>query len=180
MLTSLADFLHVDVTELIYGEKATSYQTLQKKYIVCCIVFGVIVIIGLAAHLWGQRWLLDYRRQTNDIIPGLLYETLLIPICTAAAGALIISILSLWKSTVINNPWRYIILILGVAALVPILGSALQFAIWNPEPGRQHFITELNLWFPFVFKDMITLSIWKYGTPFIAGICLFLGLNREK
>lgn len=179
-LASLADYLQIDVTELIYGKKSQPYKIMQKKYIVCCIVFGVIVIIGLIAHLWGQRWLLEYRRQTNDILPGLLYETLLIPICTAAAGALIMSILSFWKATAVKRPWRYLLLIIGIAALAPILGSAIQFAIWNPEPTLNHFISELDLWFPFVFRDMITLSVWEYGTPFIAGICLFLGVNRGK
>ena len=177
MLTTLAEFLQTDVTALIYGPAKTPYQTMQKKYKIWCLILGLFVLAGLAAYIWLQPWLRDYRSRTYDMRPGILYQTLLVPICTAAAGALFPCILSLWTNTAIRNPWRYLLLVLGVLALVPILGTALQFAIWEQPPGFKG-VSQMTLWFPFVSRNMISLGIWANGMPFLSGICLFLGLNR--
>lgn len=178
MLTALAETLQTDVTTLIYGPAKTPYQTMQEKYKVWSLILGLFVLAGLVAYVWLQPWLLDYRRQTYDIRPGILYQTLLVPVCTAAAGALLPCILSLWINTAIRKPWRYLLLVFGVLALVPILGTALQFAIWEQPPGFTG-VSQLTLWFPFALRNMISLGIWSRGMPFLGGICLFLGLNRE-
>lgn len=176
-LTTLADFLQTDVAVLIYGPEKLPYQTMQKKYKIWCLLLGLLVLAGLAAYIWLQPWLRDYRSRTYDMRPGILYQTLLVPICTAAAGALFPCILSLWTNTAIRNPWRYLLLVFGVLALVPILGTALQFAIWEQPPGFKG-VSQMTLWFPFVSRNMISLGIWAHGMPFLSGICLFLGLNR--
>ena len=163
---------------MIYGPAKTPYQTMQEKYKVWSLILGLFVLAGLVAYVWLQPWLLDYRRQTYDMRPGILYQTLLVPVCTAAAGALLPCILSLWINTAIRKPWRYLLLVFGVLALVPILGTALQFAIWEQPPGFTG-VSQLTLWFPFALRNMISLGIWSRGMPFLGGICLFLGLNRE-
>lgn len=178
MLTALAETLQTDVTTLIYGPAKTPYQTMQEKYKVWSLILGLFVLAGLVAYVWLQPWLLDYRRQTYDMRPGILYQTLLVPVCTVATGALLPCILSLWINTAIRKPWRYLLLVFGVLALVPILGTALQFAIWEQPPGFTG-VSQLTLWFPFALRNMISLGVWSRGMPFLGGICLFLGLNRE-
>ena len=83
MLTTLAEFLQTDVTTLIYGPAKTPYQTMQEKYKVWSLILGLFVLAGLVAYVWLQPLLLDYRRQTYDMRPGILYQTLLVPVCTA-------------------------------------------------------------------------------------------------
>ena len=177
-LTALAEYLQTDVTTLIYGPKAPPYQTMQKRYRVWCIILGVIALGGVAAHLWLRPRLIGYAERTFDVVPLALYQTAVVPLCFAAGGALLPCFLSLRTNTAMNNPWRTVALILGVAAIVPVLGCALQFAAWNPAPDASG-VSTLKLWFPFVLQNQIGLEFWTYAMPFLSGICLFLGFNRE-
>ena len=178
MLTALAEFLQTDLTALIYGPEKQPYQTMQKKHKVWCIVLGVIVLSGIAAHLWLRPWLISYKGRTFNSVPYYLYLTGLIPLFFAAAGALLPCILSLWTNTVIRKPWRYLLLALGVLALVPTLGTALQLAPFV-IPQDYDGTVQYNLWFPFIQRSTDSFAIWTRAVPFLGGICLFLGLKRE-
>ena len=177
-LTAMAEYLQTDVTALIYGPKAPPYQIMQKKYRVWCIVLGVIALGGVAAHLWLRPWLIGSAERTYNGVPLALYQTALVPLCFAAAGALLPCFLSLWTNTALKKPWRTVALILGVAAIVPALSCALQFAAWNPAPDGSG-TSALRLWFPFVLQGRNGPSFWTCAMPFLCGICLFLGCNRE-
>ena len=177
MLTALAEFLQTDVTSLIYGPSKPPYRTMQKKYKAWCVVLGLAVLGGVAAYLWLRPWLIAYKGRTFDSVPYYLYLTGLIPLCAAAFGALLPCILSLWTNTAIRRPWRCLLLALGILALVPALGTALQFvpSIMPQDNGGR---SQWTLWFPFVWSTE-GFSIWTRAVPFLGGICLFLGLNRE-
>ena len=107
----------------------------------------------------------------------MLCQTALVSLCFAAAGALLPCLFSLRTNTALKNPWRTVALIPGVAAIVPALATALQFAAWNRTPDDSGAST-LKLWFPFVLQGLNGLAIWTYAMPFLCGICLFLGFNR--
>ena len=177
-LTALAEYLQTDVTTLIYGPKAPPYQTMQKRYRVWCIILGVIALCGVAAHLWLRPRLIGYAERTFDVVPLALYQTAVVPLCFAAGGALLPCFLSLWTNTALKKPWRTVALLPGVAAIVPALGCALQFAAWNRAADASGAST-LKLWFPFALQNQIGLEFWTYAMPFLCGICLFLGCNRE-
>ena len=173
-LTALAEYLQTDVTSLIYGPKAPPYQIMQKKYRVWCVILGLVALSGFAAHLWLRPWLIAQRVRTYDVVPYALYQTALVPVCLAAAGAFFPCLLSLWTNTGLKKPWRAAALILGAAMLVPVLGCALQFAARTRTPD----VSTLKLWFPFVLQDPNGVELWTHAMPIISGICLFLGINR--
>ena len=176
-LAALAEYFQTDVTSLICGPKAPPYQTMQKKYKVWCIVLGMIALGGVAAHLWLRPQLIAHAERTFDSVPYMLCQTALVPLCVAAAGALLPCLLSLRTNTALKKPWRAVALLLGFAAIVPSLGCALQFAFWNRAPDASG-AAALKLWFPFVLQGQNGPALWTYAMPFLCGICLFLGFNR--
>lgn len=174
---AISEFLQVDMTSLVQGTRKESYRTMQKKYIVWSVILGLIVLGGIAAHLWLRPWIIDYSNRTYDQIPYYLYLTGVIPLWFASLGAFIPCILSLWLDLRIRKYWNIIPLILGITALIPAFTTALQFALWNPSKSGT---TVLNLWFPFVLMPQPHRPLWTVILPFLGGAGLFLGINSFK
>ncbi len=171
-LTKLAAFFNADVSELIYGPKKPAYPAMQKKYVIWSVILALIILAGIAAQLWLYPRLVAYARRYYVVLPVTLFLMSVHPVLLAAAGALVPCVFSLRADTSIGKPWRYLLLTLGVLALVPPLGTALQLLI------RGEAVTIETAWFPFVLWT--GRAIWTDILPFIAGICLFLGCNKEK
>ena len=94
-LLALAEALDTGADALIYGPEPPKYEPMQKKYIICCVVFGLILLTGIAARIWLEPWLLEYRKQTFDMTPSLYYMLVMRPLVAASCGALLGSLLSL-------------------------------------------------------------------------------------
>lgn len=62
-LLALAEALHCDATELIYGVKRNGYQQYQRRWIVCSMVCGVLVtllvslLVGILIGCWQGMWI---------------------------------------------------------------------------------------------------------------------------
>ena len=175
MMNAMAACLGIDISELINGPKAPAYQPKQKKYIVVSIILGLIVIAGLAAMIWIKPGLVLQFSSFNTK-PLMTYNMLFRPVCFAAAGALLPCLISLQKNTMINNSaFRLALLIIGIILLIPPLVTGLQFALWNQTNG-----SSLNLLFPFVWRVSESgLNMYYRVMPFIAGVLLFLGINKN-
>lgn len=176
MMTALADYFDIDVSELINGPKAPGYQTRQKRYVIWCVILGLIVLAGLAVMIWIRPGLM-MRFRNFDTMPLMTYKMLFRPVCFAAAGALVPCLISLWKNTEIRKPaLRAAILIIGIILLVPPIMTGLQFALWDQTNG-----SSLNLLFPFIWRASERgLNIYYRALPFIAGVMLFLGINKNR
>ena len=55
-LLALAEALHCDATELIYGVKRNGYQQYQRRWIVCSMVCGVLVTLLVFCWCSSRRW----------------------------------------------------------------------------------------------------------------------------
>ncbi len=174
-LTALAEFLHVEVSELIYGPARPVYQPMQKKYKYWCIALGLIALSGVAAYFWLKPIIWTYKARHFSIRESMIYQLGLIPVCFAAAGALLPCLISLVKDTALKSPWRIFMLILGIALILPDLCSTLQLIMWDTSKNNT-----LYLWFSFIIPTDYRIAIWAHIAPFLSGIALFLGLNRSE
>ena len=169
-LLALAEALDTGADALIYGPEPPKYEPMQKKYIICCVVFGLIFLAGIAARIWLEPWLLENRKQTFDMTPSLYYMLVMRPLVAASCGALLGSLLSLGLDLRLKKPWRIACLILGICCLVPALVTGAQFV---------HLIGRSRLIFPFVWNTQTSLWIWTRAVPFLGGFLIFLGFNRR-
>ena len=169
-LLALAEAMGTSADALIYGPEPPKYEPMQKKYIICCVVFGLILLAGIAAIIWLEPWLLENRKQTFDMTPSLYYILVMKPLVGASCGALLGSLLSLGLDLRLKKPWRIVCLILGICCLVPALATAAQFAILTGQ---------FRLIFSFVWNTQISLWIWTRAVPSLGGFLIFLGFNRR-
>ena len=169
-LLALAEALDTGADALIYGPEPPKYEPMQKKYIICCVVFGLIFLAGIAARIWLEPWLLENRKQTFDMTPSLYYMLVMRPLVAASCGALLGSLPSLGLDLRLKKPWRIVCLILGICCLVPALVTGAQFV---------HLIGRSRLIFPFVWNTQTSLWIWTRAVPFLGGFLIFLGFNRR-
>ena len=169
-LLALAEALDTSADALIYGPEPPKYEPMQKKYIICCVVFGLILLAGIAAIIWHEPWLLENRKRTFDMTPSLYYILVMKPLVGASCGALLGSLLSLGLDLRLKKPWRIVCLTLGICCLVPALVTGAQFV---------SLIGQSRLIFPFVWNTQTSLWIWTRAVPFLGGFLIFLGLNRR-
>ena len=176
-LAALAEALGADPAELIYGRKEPDYPKKQRKYVICCIVFGAVVLLGILSLYTVRLWLLAYKGRTFDPIPYFVYLTGFLPLVFAAGGALLMSILSLGNDLRIRKPWSVICLLFGIACLTPALTTAVQFAAWRPAVN---LVSTIDLIFPFAFNSIMDIDIFLKLLPFLGGAGIFLGVNGRK
>ena len=169
-LLALAEALDTGADALIYGPKPPKYEPMQKKYIICCVVFGLILLAGIASWIWLEPWLLEYKGRTFDSKPYICYQLGAKPLLFAADGALLGALLSLGLDLRLKKPWRIVCLILGICCLVPALATAAQFAILTGQ---------FRLIFPFVWNTQTSLWVWTRAVPSLGGFLIFLGFNRR-
>ncbi len=169
-LLALAEALDTDADALIYGPKPPKYEPMQKKYKVCCFVFVLILLAGVAARIWLEPWLLEYKGRTFDSVPYFCYQFVAKPLLHAAGGALLGSLLSLGLDLRLKTPWRILCLVLGICCLVPSFATAAQITS-SSGPFR--------LIFSFVWDTQTSLWLWTRVIPSLGGFLLFLGFNRR-
>lgn len=172
-LQALAEALGVELTELIYGKKEPGYEHMQKRYIRCCVVLGILMLAGLLLRSALRPHLLELKSQYFEIRPYWIWVYSWPPLMFAAAAAFLCSLLSLGLDLRIRKPWNWLALLLGLACLTPALVTAVQCAAWYfAFPG----VGSLQMIFPFTFEH---LTLVQAVLPFLGGIGIFLGVNRR-
>ena len=163
-LTALAEALHADVRELIYGPGRIGTA-----------ICALILLAWLVMEWTLEPYLTRLQMEAFDVYPRLFYILLVPPLACAAAGVLIPSAISLWGDIRLRSQMlRLCLLVLGLLALIPHL----------------LFVTAyMNLW-PDFMVNCLPLRIWlatisstgnelmRYSPMFLSGCLLFLGLNK--
>lgn len=174
-LTALAEVLHTDIRELIYGPEQAAYARFQRRYIVCTAVCVLVLLAWLIMEWTLEPYLTRLREETYELYPGLFYTLLVPPLASAAAGVLIPSAISMWGDIRIRSQkLRRCLLVLGLLALLP----QLLLAAWclNLLPDFMVHCRPLQLWL--VSVAAAGNGMLQESHMFLSGCLLFLGLNR--
>ena len=174
-LTALAEALHADIRELIYGPEQAAYVRFQKQYIACTAAC-VLALLAWAVMEWIlDPYLMRLRLERFVVDPGLLYIFSVPPLACAAAGVLVPSAVSLWGDIRIRSQkLRRCLLALGLLALLPHL--LFVTAYLNLWPDFMVTCRPLRLWLATVAT--VGNELLRYSPMFLSGCLLFLGLNR--
>lgn len=174
-LDALARALGTEVPELLWGKREPGYPTLQKNYIRGCFLLGGFLVLGVLLRLFLVPILSEYRRMTFDTIPFIIYRLGAEPLFSAAAGALLLCLLSLGLDLRPGKPWRIAALVLGIACLAPCLITAVQFLLMKMTGSGK---LDLHFLFPPV-RGILRGSSLALLPSFLGGGALFLGCNRR-
>ena len=121
MLKKLAEALDVDMQELIYGVTSNAYPRFQGKYVICTAVSGSITIIVLLFHLLLRPYI-TMICNTHHWGTLLTLCTILLPqIGSFAFGAFFPGMIRLFIPIPMKNWSRWLCLITGLTALLPVL-----------------------------------------------------------
>lgn len=159
-LKDLAAALDADVYELIYGDKPGEYPRFQRKYVVWTAVCGGIVAVLALFRLLIWPWLRVLCNTYWWTVPIVVNYYYVPPLGSFAAGALIPALQSLSMPVRVENRWRMVCLITGVIFVAPV------FLVWVRPFG-------------WLWAYDLSRSIVSYILPFLSGILIFLGLNRD-
>lgn len=174
-LKALAEALDADIYALIYGEKPGEYPKFQRKFVVRCWVFGVTVVLALLFWIFLMPILRLITSNTYDMrYSSVAY---IVPVLGwFSAGALLPNGLALVYQTELGKRWRKLCVIIGTVLVLPGLLVGMDFLIGcNFKEYYQPF-TRLFYWFIIRIPGrMLLLMI----LPFISGILIFLGSNKE-
>ena len=173
-LLVLARALHCDVTELIYGVKQNGYRQYQRRWFICCAVCGVVLLGLLILHLTLVPALLMRQNTVYDQTYA-LYQLCVPQLGFFAGGVLLCALASIWLPVQAKGKYRRRILAAGILLALPpfILTVCLPF-IQSAE----------NILWPLVrlLYPALTPRVGRFAiqalAPFLAALCLFLGLNR--
>ena len=176
-LTALSEALGCHVTELIYGAKPVPYRRYAKKYVLWTAVLGALVLAFIGCEIWLVPYLNEQMQATFDLFPRMYYLALVRPTGSAAAGALIISALSLWANLQLPRGVRITLLAFGGLCFVPWL---FHFALLLLSVCAESTPAWWSSVYP-VFRFFMTSSGARLATsvlPFFGATALFLGAEK--
>lgn len=170
-LTGLADALHADVRELLYGPEQAPrpYAKFQRRYIVCAVACGLVFLAWIVLELTLLPYLAEQRLRKEYLLwPIFVYGITVSLLMYTAAGVFLPSVISLWGDIRLRPRWlRRTLVALGILLLV-------HYALWAAVLLLGNTPPLLRNWF-FLLVD---LPLVRNGSLFLAGCLLFLGLNR--
>ena len=176
-LTALAEALHADIRELIYGPEQAErpYARFQRRYIVCTAACILVLLAWLIMEWTLKPYLMRLRMERFVVIPHMIYILAVPPLVYAAVGILLPSVISLWGDIRLRfKKLRYTLIVLGLLALAYYLIWAMSYMGLGPDL--------LNGWRPWAMwlriLGTVGNDLLRYGSMFPAGCLLFLGLNR--
>ncbi|MBM6908936.1 helix-turn-helix domain-containing protein [Oscillibacter valericigenes] len=176
-LTALAEALHADIRELIYGPDRMErpYTRFQRRYIICAAVC-VLILLAWAVMEWTLRpYLWRRRAEMFEIYPYMFYTFLVPPMACITAGVLLPAAASLWRDIRLGAPkLRMCLLVLGLLALIPQLLVVTAFL--NLWPDFMENCHSFRAWVVPLF--FVGNELLRYGPLFLSGCLLFLGLNK--
>lgn len=174
-LKELAQALDADIHELIYGEKPGEYPKFQRKYAVRCWFFGLTVVLTLLFWIFLMPILRLITNNTYDMrYSSMAY---IVPVLGwFSAGALLPNGLALVYQTELVERWRKLCVIVGTVLVLPGFLVGMDLLIGCHFKEYYQPFTRLFYWFIIRSSGrMLLLMI----LPFLSGILIFLGLNKE-
>ncbi len=174
-LKLLAEALDADVHELIYGDKPGVYPKFQRKYVVRCWAFGLTAVLVLL--FW--MFLMPILRVISNTTFDMRYSSMayIVPVLGwFSAGALIPNGLALVYQTELRARWRKLCIFAGTVLVLPGLLVGMDLLIGSNFKG--YYMPTLMLLYDFVIRSSGRVFLLMM-LPFLSGILIFLGLNRE-
>lgn len=164
-LMSIAKFLKVEVSEIIYGERPIEQNEMPKKQrikraVIYLIICAVIIPLTIALNNFFNY----YRIETFRLYECLVYWLLAFPILYLVIGATVASVISIWADLQLNSiKARKYVLIFSCAVICLYILISL---VWS-----------LGL------VDIGIVGVWlfnNFGMFVLPGFLMFLALNGEK
>ena len=171
-LTDLAEALHADVRELLYGPEQAPrpYARFQRRYIVCAVACGLVFLVWIALELTLVPYLVEQRLRKEYLLwPIFAYGITVSLLMYTAAGVFLPSVISLWGDIRLRSGRaRRTLVILSLLILA-------HYVLWGAVPllGNTLYplLRDWYLW-------LLNWSLVRNGSLFLAGCMMFLGLNR--
>lgn len=177
-LKLLAETMDADVHELIYGQKPGEYPKFQRKYVVRCWAFGLTVVLLLLFWIFLMPILSLITNNTYDMrYTSMAY---IVPVLGwFSAGALLPNGLALVYQTELGERWRKLCVIVGTVLVLPgfLVGIEFFLAPYLSD-GYQYKLPILMLFYDWIIRSSGRVLLLMV-LPFLSGILIFLGLNRE-
>jgi len=174
MLLALAQTFDTDISELIYGPRPAAYRRFQRRYVLCAAACAGLLLLTVILRVTVYPTAEEIKRAAYNPMPVFLL-TILVPLAACAFGTLLPALLSLWVDIRAPHTARRILLALGIALLLPVLGFFLSVFSANFLPA--FFKPVARLYFYLFSDDLGRMSLICF-LPFLSGICLFFGGNR--
>lgn len=173
-LTALAEALHADVRELIYGPgREESYRRGQRKYAALAAICVAVLFIFCVLETVLRPFVQQICWETYDLMPWVWYALTVPSAAALAAGGLLMSGTALVVDLRLpSKRLRMMALIFGAVAI----GYYLIFVIYC---FGHRFIFLANIpGFVDWIKNMNYYTLMRYSPWFLTGCLVFLGLNK--
>lgn len=161
-LLALAEALHCDATELIYGVKRNGYQQYQRRWIVCSMVCGAVLLALLVLQLVLVPALEARQGMTYSRLAYSIYRLCVPQLGFFTGGILLCALASVWLPVRVAGKGRRWLLAV-TAPFAQRAGSILRPVI--------------RLYYPAVVQPLGRFLIQQLA-PFAAAVCGFLGWKR--
>ena len=173
MLSSLAQALDLDMTDLFYG-KRQEYPRFQKKAIIWVIVLGIVSLFALIDGLFIAPYLLRLQARTFNAQPRMISELVVLPVCCLAFGMLLPALVSLWRNVQPEGRAKTVLRIVPFVLLIPAFFTAL--CILTNFQFSPRLIIKLVFGDSIGFRRGLFLNVF----PFLAGLCLYPAFVKLK
>ena len=170
-LTALAEALHADVRELIYGPGRIErpYARFQRRYIICTAVCVLVFLAWIVMELTLEPYLAELLGKGYIVWPIFVYGVTVSLFAYSAVGVFLPAVISLWGDIRLrSNRLRRTMAVLGLLFLS-------HYVLWASV------LLLGNTWYPILrdwFYWLLNLPFARNGTLFLSGCLLFLSLNK--
>lgn len=173
-LLALAEALHCDATELIYGVKQNGYQQYQRRWIVCSMVCGAVLLALLVLQLVLVP-ALEARQGMTYSLAYSIYRLCVPQLGFFTGGILLCALASIWLPVRVAGKGRRWLLAAGILSALPPLVLAVT-ALFAQSAGSI-LRPVIRLYYPAVVQPLGRFLIQQLA-PFAAAVCGFLGWKR--
>ena len=174
-LLALAEALHCDATELIYGVKRNGYQQYQRRWIVCSMVCGAVLLALLVLQLVLVPALEARQGMTYSRLAYSIYR-----LCVPHARVLYRRHSAVRAGIrLAAGPGRRKGSPVAAGCRDPLCPAAIVLAVTAPFAQRAGSILRpvIRLYYPAVVQPLGRFLIQQLA-PFAAAVCGFLGWKR--
>ena len=155
-LLALAEALHCDATELIYGVKRNGYQQYQRRWIVCSMVCGAVLLALLVLQLVLVP-ALEARQGMTYSLTYSIYRLCVPQLGFFTGGILLCALASVWLPVRVAGNGRRWLLAAGILSALPPLDLVVGRFNPNREKLEQYASEQNNVVLHCDVKDMAGL-----------------------
>ena len=166
-LLALAEALHCDATELIYGVKRNGYQQYQRQWIAVLLALLVLQLMLVPA--------LEARQGMTYSLAYSIYRLCVPQLGFFTGGILLCALASVWLPVRVAGKGRRWLLAAGILSALPPLVLAVT-ALFAQSAGSI-LRPVIRLYYPAVVQPLGRFLIQQLA-PFAAAVCGFLGWKR--